>query len=208
MPAIANTNIVELTMFGEYQSQAILNVFHYQYNGAGIEEADYTDNMAAVGTKFVAGPWKNAVSGIKNFVVSDYLLRKVRCQLIYPTRGYYVDTAVVENGSVAPPGCPANVGITLAYATNRAKRGVTGSKRFTALPLAGLNGGLWSNGTVANWTTVTNSLDDALTGVNILDVFFPTVWSPKRPNDRATLLRITPNAQVRTQHRRSVGLGI
>lgn len=208
MPAIANTNIVEATFFGTLQNQTVLNVFHYQYSGPGIVAADYAANLAALGLGIKASIWGHAVNGFKNFVSNEYALLKIRTQLVAPVRGYYVDTAVNEAGGVASPSMPVNDAITLSLTTDRAIQGGTGSKRFAGLPTVGHLQGKWTVAAQGNWASVGTQILLSQNGIGVLDVFFPIVWSKKRSADRSTVLSVTVRPEVRTQHRRTVGLGI
>lgn len=208
MPAIANNDVFEVTMFSKYQDQYVLNVFHYIYSGPGVAAADYTAQLNAVATDFYSKRWLNVLTGIKRGVVEDFVLERIRVQKIYPTREYYIDKLVNNPGDLIEAGVPVNSALTMSYPTDRAIRGATGSKRFTGLPLSGLDGGDWSGATLTQWNIIGTGLADYISGVDLLDVYFPTVWSPKRPADRATILSVYARSEVRTQHRRTKGLGI
>lgn len=209
MPSISPGNIVEVTTFGSYDQQAILNVFHYRYVGVTtISDADYATNLTSLGTDFKDKVWNPVANSWRSRVVDLFSIQRIRVQLVYPTRGYYQDVPVNQGGISEEPGVPPDFALTMSFRTDRAFRGATGSKRFTGCISSQYTLGSWKDDYLALWALSAPNFLLTLQGNDITRLFRPTIWSPKRPGDNVTILGTLVQRTVRTQHRRQVGLGI
>lgn len=208
MATITTNDIVEVTMFGELQGSNILNVFHYVYTGSGVIAANYITELQAVIQSFRVEVWAAAANPLRDRFSTDYNLKAIRAQPVAPTRQFYVETQVNQPGTIAQVAAPADDQLTISYQTDRARRGATGNKRFTGLPTSQLDGGDWSLASQAAWELTKVKLLSLLDGAGAADSYRPTVWSPKRPGDRANVIGLVVRPQVRVTYSRTKGRGI
>lgn len=211
---MANTldpnDIVEVTCFGTYDLQTIINTFHFRYAGAAIPAGGYTAEMNAMMGNFRSVYW---TAHWRAAVVSGFTLNAVRGQKVGPAagvRGYYVQQTVNESGLVGAAGCPADTQLCISYSTDRAFKGASGGKHFAGIPLTGQANSLWLIGTRATWTTVAGDLTTPIAGTIGGNLFTPVVWSPRatRRMTPGNIIGVRVRDEVRTQHSRTVGRGI
>lgn len=208
MAIISTNDVLELTMFGELQGSNILNVFHYVYTGTGVTAANYVAELQQVIQAFRAEVYAAAANPVRDRLSTDYNLRAIRAQVVSPQRTFYVEVQQNLPGTIASVSAPADDQVTISYQTDRARRGATGNKRFCGIPTTQLDGGEWSLASRAAWELTKVKLLSALDGTAAADLYRPTVWSPKRPGDRAVIVGLVVRPEVRVTYSRTKGRGI
>lgn len=206
--SLISNDIVAVTNFGSYDGQSILNVFHYIYSGDYVDAANYAAEMNKFNDSFKAtvidAAWKARV--VNTFTFDFTRIQKVGPQ---PTdRGYYLQKNIGLAGDLPDLGCPADVQMCVSLSTDRAFRGATGGKHFTALPAASMAASYWNLLTRLSWATVGAQMQTNLVGTIPTRLLVPVVWSPRKPLAHGRILSTRVRGEVRTQHSRTVGRGI
>lgn len=211
MSTLSTNDVCEVTMFGRMSGQAILNVFHYVYEGTAITTpAGYNTEMDQLAAAFRTNVWNHA-SGIRVNVMNAYTLEYIRAQKVAVNRSWFSDLAVNEQGSnvlVIGDPLPQNVHLTMTLRGNRTGRGVQGSKRFAGLASGSLQNGVWSVPTTQQWAAVGGRVATDLPGSIGFSTFYPIIWNARTPNLRNKIRQVAIQSTVRIDRRRTVGLGI
>jgi hypothetical protein len=205
---ISTGDVIELTCIGSYLSQTILNVFHYKYSGPLIGTGDYAGELGFLIQNFHDLVWDFGAGSWRSNVSQNFTLKSIRAQKVQPTREYYQQTNYADIGQQVGTDMPANVALGISFFTDRAFRGASGSKRFAGLISDQLNGGLVKPATQVLWTPAANAMTLVISGGALTHLYAPTIWSRKRAADRSNILSFVVRDTARTQHRRTVGLGI
>jgi len=205
MPTVNNGAIIEATLSSLYQNSRVLNVFHYRISGLG-EPVDYQTLMEVFVSEFILKLWTDA-AGLKQMVVNTYTLLGARAQAIYPVRHPYYEEAVGEVGDVSGAGIPSISTGVLTLRSEVVLPGSSGSKHFTGFPVTTLNGGLWQAAHLLEMVALAELVEDSIVTMAPAAAFEPVIFN-KTSNTAAEIIQVTANTEVRTMHRRTVGLGI
>lgn len=208
MAIILANDVLEYTMFGTLYGQQILNVFHYRYSGANVPAGEYEAELDALSDEITGTLWPALGGGLQSLVTIDYKLVRVRLQPVWPTRRYYIDNVLNQEGTAVGAAAPANMAQAITLKTDRAVKGGQGRKHISGRPIGTISMGEWTAAGTLAVQTWAPAIMDPVDGTAPDRVLTPTVWSPRIPTSVTRILSVETSQQMRTMHRRTVGLGI
>jgi hypothetical protein len=141
-------------------------------------------------------------------VCPQMVMREERAQVVYPGRQYYHSNGVNIAGTFAGTCVTANVAGVIVKRPSHAGRGRTG-----AVHLAGMDATTMSAGTIgllqlAAMNTLATQLRVIQAPGGVLGSFEPVIWSRRLPGTPSAIVTTFIDPEVRTMHRRTLGLGI
>lgn len=214
MPAysLAVNDIIQMRLRGLLYGQVIRVVVNYRIgtafvgNDGPVVINDLMNQFKAVGA-FVPAYMAQATS--------DLTMDQLVGQRVDPVRQAQVVQGLAINGGQAPPALAANTGLTLIKYTNLATQrklklgiGGIGYQHLCGLPEAVRTGSKWNPFFLAAGATdIANKLNLPLvTAGGVIAV--PTLWHRTAVGAPPTdTVQILPQASIRTERRRTVGVG-
>ena len=208
MPDITPGAVVELTQFATYQGQTIMNVFHYEWTNAN--SGDYNVELLSLLDRFKINVWNGGLTPWKGLLVEDFVVQRWRAQRVAPSREYYLEKLAdaTDKGGIVAVGIPSDVNITVSLRGFSTVRGTTGNKKLTGLPIATLDGNLFTAGTVNTFQDMSDGFKTVLNDAGLVPSWTPIVWSPVRPLDRRQVIATTARPQVRVLRKREYAKGV
>lgn len=206
---LASNDVVELTVKATYQSQVVLNVWHYAYFNPSVTIPDGTAEVDDLCSQFDSLFYQSAVFGILPQSVVGYSINEMKAQVVHPVRQHFIThNPATSAGQVAGEGIPSNTDLVIAIRTDVAGRGKSGNKRFTAIPITHMTGNTFDAVTVGFWQTLANHFGDAFTALTAPGIWKPIVWSKRRALDRRGMVGTIARNEVRIDRSRTKGIGI
>lgn len=197
--------IVEVRVLGKIEQQDVINVLHWRYDPSG---ATIADGGAELGLLF------NALAAANKFLQrlaqatsTDYTPARVAMQWIHPTR--YV-SRFFDNpypaGTIAGGCMPSNVAMAITKRGEIADRHSIGTLHIGGIPRVNVVGSF------VNGAQMLLMEDVASESISNLTVAGTRTYSPVIYDKAAPAGSVTPRTQgvqpeLRTMHRRTVGLG-
>lgn len=206
MPVAAN-DIIQLTVEGRKDGQAILNMFCYRV-AAAPSSGTVSDNITALIAQLWDDPLGTWFTPWLNIMPDDYTLRAVRGQRLAPTRSAYVEVLIQTVGNIAEdPIQTANMSWVFIKQSETAGRWAQ-SPTHMLLPSMG-----WaSNGELtvgaATERAVFLALVPAVVAPGDGGSYEPVIFNPGRVPNFVRITHVTSKQEIRVMRRRTVGLGI
>lgn len=201
-------DVVQVTYESSLSGQTILNILHYKVSTAGITISETT--QLGVYAAYFANP--AATPCPLKFLVAalgdNQVMSNVKCQRVFPTRGVYVQEDINSTGTQDPAGTP-NIALSVTKRTR-----LPGRKGIGRVQVGGLPNTAYVNGILtAAYSNIIGPLlsNFALPVTIALDgsVLTPVVYGTGYEGlDRSEIFQVQLEQEVRTMHRRTVGLGI
>lgn len=203
-------SVINMQVFAVLNSQRIITLFQYRFDGIPAPGTDYTDYM---------NDFYSVVSGLGEILddlytcmPSNYNPDFVRLQPVHPNRLRAVDFPWVPNSTPnSNPASTSNIATSIERFSKLNKRRGVGRVQLP-IPNTVYSGGNVTNG--AYITALNNLRDDIPTQVVTVGVGTAGEWNPVICNTSASQILISSvdgasvKTSVRTMHRRTVGLGI
>lgn len=208
MQSISTGSVVEVTCISSYQAQTVLNVFHYFNSGGDITEANGDGELQGLLTRFNTLVWNASVNGMMTQLVSGFTTNLLKAQVVNPTRQYYVEKIVTDVGAVSGSGIPSDTNMSISLRTAGTRRGQTGNKKITGLPLSTVDGNRFSTGAQDAMGLTADLFPVVLNNNAATPQWTPIVWSPRSPTARRQMIAQNPQQEVRVLRRRQYGKGI
>lgn len=210
MPApvysITAGNILEFTFQGTYQSQTILTVLHYRYDGPTTFE--YLDEFSLIYQHLVAAAG-SMHEKMRDASSEEVRWTNVRQQIIYPVRRPYHDTGTVASGNRdLPDPMPVNVAGVINKQTDKLARGRTGSMHLCGMYLQDQEVSEWKAAYLALLQAVANKIPEEIAGSAAGAKWIPVTWSRSQPANDATIIDANAMSTVRVMRRRTVRVGV
>lgn len=205
---IADSDVFRVSFFQTLNLQRLLTVLHFRFSTALI--TDYLDAMnnlaTALANSFVGA---GTFSGWGTLVTADLTFDFLRVQRVADSREVYIERLISTTGTLTAPSAPPNVALTLNKRTLKPGRHGRGDLHMGGCAQASLSQGIWSPLLVGNATSIwsgilTNPFVDSVTGNEIrFGVYDPELTM----GGIQDIINVVGFNQVRTMHRRTVGLG-
>jgi len=205
---LQNGNVLQLSFFGLYQSQRIINTWNLEIDQFEPEDLDYEEYVNALIDDFLITD--GVVEKLQDTWIATYTVQEVRVQKVYPTRERAVIRTVTALGAISGTGAPANVAAVVTKQGDAAGRFAQGSWHHCGVPSASLT---TTGGVAAGYA---DDIKNALQA--IVDIGSPTgfdgstaqsvLWSPKVPARKTPITNLVAQSTSRVMRRRTVGVGI
>lgn len=208
-PNIAAGMIISASTRGTQNGQRIINTSHYIVDTGPTVGVPVNTALNALNTKLQAGGgWPAELRAVTG---SDFDLDFVRLQVIYPTRLPFIDFVFTPPGPADLPCLPANCAVSIERRGLGTTRHDVGRMQVPGVPVEWVNDGRITVGNLDNYGPLANALTDVIAdGVGVDSIVVPILWDAKAPfptprYQYVTLAKVYD--EVRTMHRRTVGLG-
>jgi len=206
MPLSVN-DIIQVTVVGEKDGQAILNVFHYQCTtapstGSPAENIDaLLAHLWAVDTGVIEVLWTAVMP-------QDYALLSVRGQKVNTPRGAYVEQLLIDNGDLDTDILDsANLTWVFIKQSETPGRRGRGPTHMLVPQTTWLNNGRLSSEGATARSQLVAEIDDVQT-VAAGGVYAPVIYHPDFSPNFTRITHCTIKPEIRTMRRRTVGRGI
>lgn len=210
--SLAVNDVVQVRLRGLLFNQTIRVVVNYRVGFAppGLDGPTEIGSLLTFLT--VAGWW---VTEYMNQTTSDLTVNQLVGQRVYPVRQAMVVKPLALNGGLAPPSVSANTGATFIKYTDvstarkmKLAIGGIGYQHMCGFPEVNRQGSSWNPFFVTGGlTTLGNKLNLPVVTAATTQ-FVPTIWHKNSSSTRTTdVVTIIPQATVRTERRRTVGVG-
>lgn len=206
MPVAAN-DIIQLTVEGRKDAQAILNVFTYRV-AAAPSSGTVSDNITALIAELWDDPLGTWTTPWLNIMPSDYTLRAIRGQRLAPTRGAYVEVLKQTVGNIAEnPIETANLSWVFIKQSETAGRWAQSPTHMLMPSMNWFTNGELNN-TAGPERAVFLALVPAIVAPGDGGSYEPVIYNPGRVPNFVRITHVTEKQEVRVMRRRTVGLGI
>lgn len=203
-PAVANGTVIQTVIETRLNQQRLLSVLHWKCVGTP-SPSEYFTVMNNINNDLdKVGGWTRELAGL---MTADATVWSVYSQVVYPVRGPLVEKFVNRPGTAAGVAAPQNVTLSLTKKVDAAGRGYNGRIQLMGLPMTGITDGLWNAGQIALVTAFASILLEPLDNFNDGDRFYPVTFNRKTGTTN-NVRDFEVQEEVRTMHRRTVGLGI
>lgn len=207
MPALRLNDIILFTERYQQQGQVLLNTCYFRYldSFAGTDQSDPFLNgflgMLAGGGGFIELQ--------KAFLSVEITIVDIRAQVVYPDRYTPVIMGINLPGEQAGAAAPINSAMTVTKKSTFATRWGQGSWHQPGWPISAMqNSGVWKDDDV-------NGFKDTMEQLFQIQWQPPTmngkleaiIWSRATPGRTATIVKTVGNKTIRTERRRTVGVG-
>jgi len=203
---VSNGAILEVSIKGTYKTQRFLSLFHYRYERPSGE----VDGRVLINT---INPLINdAALGklVKEYTLTlhtDAALEEVVYQWLWPTRRPRVTkTPAVLSGNVAGDPAPPNIAMALTKRGDAAGRHGVGTLHMPALSLVNIDGGEFTLLGQDSYGQMLTKLAEVI-NIEFGENLIPVILNRGDPANSPQILDTFSHKQVRTMHRRTVGLG-
>lgn len=206
MPVAAN-DIIQLTVEGRKDAQAILNMFCYRV-AAAPSSGTVADNIDALIAELWDDPGGTWIAPWLNMMPLDYTLRAVRGQRLAPTRSAYVEELIQTVGLIEGNLLEtANLSWVFIKQSETAGRWAQ-SPTHMLMPSQDwfTNGELNAFGAAARATFL--ALVPQIVAPGDGGSYEPVIFNPGRIPNFVKITHVTTKQEVRVMRRRTVGLGI
>ncbi len=202
--SVADGDVIQCVIETRLNNQRLLNVLHYKCVGTPTE----TEYFAAMeGMNLWLTAEASMVAGLLDLISEDATVWSVYSQRVYPVRGPLVELSVVDPGVVESPAAPQNVTMSVTKKVDAAGRGYNGRIQLVGLPLTGITDGLWNAGQIALVETWGPWLLERADPGGDFDRYYPVTFN-RATGGTHNVRDLEVQEEVRTMHRRTVGLGI
>lgn len=201
---LADGDVIQCIIETRLNQQRLLNVLHYKCVGTPTN-VNYFGGMAALNTDLNKA--NGLIKGMLDLMSQDASIWSVYSQRVWPTRGPLVELSIVDPGLVAGAAAPQNVTMSITKKVDAAGRGYNGRIQLVGLPLSGITDGLWNAGQIALVSQWAPMLLEALDAGADIDRYYPVTWN-RSTGGTNNVRDFEVQEEVRTMHRRTVGLGI
>jgi len=201
---LADGDVIQCVIETRLNAQRLLNVLHYKCIGTPTN-TDYFSGMSQLNTDLNKAAF--VIQELRTLLSDDAVIWSVYSQRVYPQRGPLVEQSIVQPGLVGTPAAPQNVTLSVTKKVDAAGRGLNGRMQLVGLPIAGITDGKWNAGQLAAvgpWTALLLAPLDA--GIDV-DRYWPVTFN-RSANTTNNIVALELQEEVRTMHRRTVGLGI
>lgn len=201
-------DVMELTCKAILFNQVILLTAHYQYTAATpAADGPFTINTALNQFTGGAGAQLGFVRGLQT---ADIAYTEARGQIVFPTRRPYVlkdlTGLVGTNGGTCKNSTDA---LFINKQSAIAKRGGHGGWHIAAVPVEQMASGVFLPAFLNTADLAGIALTVALPALLAGDGLWQArIWSPTPPATPSAIISTKAEREVRTMHRRTVGLGI
>jgi len=209
-PIITGDDIYRVTFAGTLAAQRILWVLHYRFTT--IVDNEYLggleDMVNALATDMQSDAGKFGAIRVQQS--SDLMWDWVQIQRIVPTRDIYFRAEISTAGGTVSEAAPPNVALSVTNRTAFADRHGVGRNQLAGFPLTKIEDGLW----LADFVDTIQALvgaaliprfEESGVGNEMQAGVFAVYAVTTEIND---IIDVVGHDQVRTMHRRTVGLGI
>jgi len=207
IPILALNDVLQIVHAYSVDNQTCLNVFHYRIKTLDTTpNRTYIQQLADVAEELVLDP-VGMVQGWAAMAAANAQSVFMQVQRIHPTRNPYYRRSTNTVGAIAGVSAPSICALSITKRTEQVGRGRSGHTQLGGLPVGDLLNGKWE----------VNSLNRAEDYADwmLLDLLFgqagqiePVIYREAGNPYYARLIACNTNQQVRTMHRRTVGLGI
>lgn len=209
LPLLAIGDILMVQVLSEVAGQTVMNQTYYRCDTAPTAGETYVEQVTTVLGAITADPGPSVIASMLATMAPDALIRSCRAQRIRPTRSPYVEVPVGSFGAIegtvaAPPVCAASITKrTLAVGRGRSAHWQQGG-----CPVERIDNGYWQTAFVVGEL---QELADELEAQ--IDLITGGLWTPGVQPMGTTggfeeFLQCVAKDEVRTMHRRTVGLGV
>jgi hypothetical protein len=202
-PVLINS-IIQVTAESRALNQQMLSIFHYQFQ-SGDPITDGGAELDAFWDEF--NTTENFPAIYANCMSNEVVDIRWKLQWITTVRyGYKTYFAVDITGGQASPLIAPNAAVALNKRSDFAGPHSHGTVHMPGVPVAFITGGqVNAAGTVA-YAALNNAIDDPLATVGAR-AYKPVIFRKGSPVDSQVITLVTTDFNVRTMHRRTVGLG-
>lgn len=203
-------DIVQFTVFQDYQNSRLLNIWHYQVTADTPVQSDGAAVMTNMINEFET-LFYGAGGAIPALTHSTLAYRQIRGQVVFPTRRFYVPKLLNYSGSggaaLTPLPSDTQLRVTLRNATPG--RGVNGGKSFGGLTTSDMTGAVWNVGARSVWqSNVADHVVDELSNPPETWHLQPVVWNARDPLTPGEIAVGIVQEEVRVMRRRQFRIGI
>lgn len=208
--ATAVGDIYEVAAVGRCFSQRIILTHHYRLNAINPDVSEYAASISLLNAVRDGGGGGDILESLYlDCLPNNYELQYWRCQLISPVRFAYVSANRNVTGTNATQAQTANLHGAITLRSSRAGREQHGTKKIGPCPdgIDVMNNGVFDAGYIAKLDLLGGSLvSDAV------DALLGATWNPVIYNRSlapyySLALTWFTAPEVRTMHRRTVGVG-
>jgi hypothetical protein len=207
VPAVGVGDIVQVTIETNTDATVNLNVLHYRCLTPPTDPAylpalqELATSVAAVGTGIL--PAMAALMDDRMYISG------VRCQRVRPQRDFFYRLATLQSGTIVGGAAPPNTALSITKKTEEVGKGFSGHFQLGGLSVTLFSDfGVFTAPAIALATELGNAI--AAKRVKVgggADVWQPCMLSVAQPGYHD--IRVcSPRSQIRTMHRRTVGLGV
>lgn len=207
-PPLNGDNIIRCSYFSRYFGQRILSIFHLRLTVGG--SPTYIEGISAIAIKLAADLLGSGFLGdIRARQVAAFEYEFLRVQRVAPTRDVFYSQDLGLPGLASDPGVAPNLALTTNKRTLRPGRHGHGDTHLTGFPQSAQAEGLWDPALVSGvdadlFADLTTPWDSGGTG--------PAgnwcIWDPTPvTGGGADIVATETRREVKTMHRRTVGLG-
>lgn len=204
---IAPQSLMTFTIRGIHESQQIMSVFTYRYNGSQ-QIVDGEAALLAAWAQFqgaATGVFDKWIAVVSNKVTDI----KTQIQWTHPDRFAYIEMFKFPGteGGVAGAAMPVNTSVAITKRTQNAGRGQVGTLHMPGVPQSFVVDGRLTPAANASYTELADRVKLTLSTVNIPMELLPVLFKESSPtvSNKIHSAEVKPFARV--MRRRTVGLG-
>lgn len=200
-------DVVQAIHYYRVDEQTCMNVFYYvikQADAGGL--SNYFDDITNIAQK-LATNLTQVVQGWRGLATADCTSVAMQAQRIWPSRDYYLSIPVNQVGLRNAPSAPSIVALSVTKRSIMTGRGRSGHMQLAGLPAVEMDNGRWTNDMVADAQTYADNIGiSAIFGVSgEMDM---VLWDGTDPGGSRKIIAYEAKNELRSMHRRTVGLGI
>lgn len=202
-------NVLVASVYGTVNAQRTLTSFHWAVDEPIQAAQSASDVYSMVWVKLNTGGSNDLITPFRAATSTDWILEKVRLQLIYPARYRFSDQNVNQTGAIASPVSVQNVCGNTTKITAFGGRRQQGRWRWPGLPDNGCDNGFLSVGQLNLYLALTNAalqdLDFGFGNGLLSSVLYHTYPNANPKYD--TLVTGAVGTTIRCQRSRTIGKG-
>lgn len=206
-PRLIEGDILQVVHVMTVDEQTCMNVLHYKVIAPDTTpDRSYFQEMDDILAALDAGP-NTVTGGWLKLATDDCTSRFIQAQRVHPNRSPYVREIVGQEGLEPGPSAPSIVALSGTKRSDTVGRGRSGHMQLAGLPASSMENGRW---TIAQLTLAQNYFDDLSQDLNYGagGIIRPGIFDSKPPTEFAELIGFEAKDELRSMHRRTVGLGI
>lgn len=206
MPGLAVGDIITVTYNFDFLGQKMMNVLHYR-NSATSTGENWPVLADAIGHAMVSGTLSPGLS-LLACMGFNANLTTVRVQKVSPSRFRYVDRVEGLPGTYDGASSVPNIAACITKYSDSASRHGRGALHVAAIPDGVVDEGLFTGGYLTLLGTLASKLSNTVTVSGETVSLQPVIWEPVDGGVYYPLTQAVVRPEVRTMHRRTLGLGI
>jgi hypothetical protein len=207
LPPLPAQSVANVQMFGTLAGQRIITLFQYQITDTPSLGTPYTDYLQALYNQLTVA--NNLFDSYLDVMSVNYTLDFVRIQPVWPTRLRFVDFVRADPGAWPFVANTPNIATSIERWSVSGKRHGIGRIQLPTPSGAYANGLITDNAYKAVITTLATVMKADVPTVAPVAVWKAVILNAAIPNPVPREVNgTTPKTEVRTMHRRTVGLGI